>query len=392
VPALRVLAGGAVVTAQAPVADAEAVIEALATGPEPLALASLFVAPGCDAGAIAAAAAARLPATCVVGCTTAGEIGAEGYCENAIVAVGFARASFAVRSLVIPDLRAFDPARAVAETARMRAGLAAERPGWASEFACLLADGLSRREDQLLAALRHGLEAMPLFGGSAGDGLDFRRTLVLAEGRAHENAAVLTLMRSRCPVRVFKFDHLRPTGVKMVVTEAEPESRLVREINAEPAAVEYARLVGVAPGDLGPRVFAAHPVVVCVGGQHHVRAIQRAEPNGDLRFFSAIDEGLVLTLAEPADIVGHMEAALRALGAPVAPAAILGCDCILRRLEVENSQSMRAMSAVLAAGKVVGFNTYGEQFNSVHVNQTFTGVAIYPPGEAGPLAAPAPGR
>jgi hypothetical protein len=28
---------------------------------------------------------------------------------------------------------------------------------------------------------------------------------------------------------------------------------------------------------------------------------------------------------------------------------------------------------------VVGFSTYGEQLNSMHVNQTMTGVAIYPP-------------
>jgi hypothetical protein len=378
-PALRVLADNAVVTAQAPVADAGAAIGALAAGPVPLSLALLFIAPEGDPSAIAAEAAARLPGVTVIGCTTAGEIGSDGYCQNSLVAVGLARASFAVRSLLIPDLRGFDPAQAVAETVRMRRELACERPDWAWDFAHVIADGLARREDQLLAALRLGLEATPLFGGSAGDGLDFRRTFVLAEGRAHENAAVLTLVRSRCPVRVFKFDHLRPTDVKMVVTEADPERRLVREINAEPAAREYARLVGVAPGDLGPRVFAAHPVVVCVGGQHHVRAIQRVEPNGDLRFFSAIDEGLVLTLAEPSDIVGHMEAALAALGQPVAPAAILGCDCILRRLEVENTQAMRAMSRVLAAHNVVGFNTYGEQFNSVHVNQTFTGVAIYPP-------------
>jgi hypothetical protein len=38
------------------------------------------------------------------------------------------------------------------------------------------------------------------------------------------------------------------------------------------------------------------------------------------------------------------------------------------------------MSRLLADHDVIGFNTYGEQFNSVHVNQTFTGVAIYPPG------------
>ena len=60
------------------------------------------------------------------------------------------------------------------------------------------------------------------------------------------------------------------------------------------------------------------------------------------------------------------------------PETIIACDCILRRLEVEQVQGLREMSRILAGNNVVGFSTYGEQFNSVHVNQTFTGVAIYP--------------
>jgi len=30
---------------------------------------------------------------------------------------------------------------------------------------------------------------------------------------------------------------------------------------------------------------------------------------------------------------------------------------------------------------VVGFSTYGEQLNAMHVNHTMTGVALYPPEE-----------
>jgi hypothetical protein len=45
---------------------------------------------------------------------------------------------------------------------------------------------------------------------------------------------------------------------------------------------------------------------------------------------------------------------------------------------------MREVSAILAGHNVVGFSTYGEQYHSVHVNQTFTGLAIYPPGDALP--------
>lgn len=343
------------------------------------ALVALFVSPEGDAPAIAAAAHAAFPDCPVVGCTTAGEISSDGYVEGEVVGLGFSADFFAARTALIPDLRALDPSEVGRTAVRLRADLAAARPDWSWEFAWLLNDGLARSEDILLSALRYGLGSAPLFGGSAGDGLDFRGTAVLMDGAAYDNAAVLSVLRSRGPVKVFKFDHFTPTGVKMVVTRADPENRVVHEINAEPAAFEYARLVGKDPGQLSPFIFAAHPVVVTVGGQHHVRAIQKVEPNGDLTFFSAIDEGLVLTLAEPSDIVGHLDSALERLAGTGRPETIIGCDCILRRLEVEERQRSREMSALLAAHNVVGFNTYGEQFNSVHVNQTFTGVAIYPP-------------
>ena len=58
------------------------------------------------------------------------------------------------------------------------------------------------------------------------------------------------------------------------------------------------------------------------------------------------------------------------------PELVLGCDCILRYLELDQRASRAAVDALLADHNVVGFATYGEQYNAMHVNQTFTGVAI----------------
>jgi len=88
---------------------------------------------------------------------------------------------------------------------------------------------------------------------------------------------------------------------------------------------------------------------------------------------------VVLTLAEPEDMVAHLDRELSALTNEQAPALILGCDCVLRRVEATQKQITGDISRVLAKHNVVGFSTYGEQVNSMHVNQTFTGVAIYPP-------------
>ncbi|MCB6177261.1 FIST C-terminal domain-containing protein [Rhodobacter sp. Har01] len=370
--------------AHAPARDPAALDRlALALGPGPFAAVLLFVSPEADRLAVQAGlAAGAFGGAPVIGCTTAGEISAEGYAEGEIVAVGLPAATFAAEVLEI-DLTHIDGQGLIGRMIRARAALADRHPVWQGEFAFLMVDGLSIREDELTAALGPGLGPVPLFGGSAGDGLRFGQTFVLSGGRFRQGAAVLAMIRTACLASVFSLDHLVPTDRRMVVTGADPARRVVHQINAEPAAREYARLLGKDPAQLTAFTFAAHPVVVRIGGRHHVRAIQRMAPNGDLVFFSAIDEGLVLTLAEPMDMADHLDAALTELSADARPSAILACDCLLRRIEAQEKQRFGAVSSVLRAHGVAGFSTYGEQWNSMHVNQTMTGVALWAP-EAGP--------
>lgn len=351
-------------------------------GEGPFALVVLFASPEANPITLPGRAAAAFPGTPIIGCTTAGEISANGYTEGEIVALGLPARHFAAQTLLVPDLRVPGGEQLIGDMVRARQRLLHARPDWQGEFAFLLVDGLSIQEDELAAALAPGLGPVPLFGGSAGDGLRFQETLVFHEGRALGNAAVVTFVRTDCPVKVFSLDHLTPTGARMVVTEADPARRIVRQINAEPAALEYARLLGKDPDQLTSFTFAAHPVVVRIGGRHHVRSIQRMLPNGDLVFFSAIDEGLVLTLAEPQDMVDHLSVELDRLAETAPPSAILACDCLLRRIEAQDRQMFGRISDILRSHRVVGFSTYGEQMGAMHVNQTMTGVAIYPPPDA----------
>ncbi len=352
-------------------------------GTDALELVILFVTPNADASRVIDAATAAFAPTQVIGCTTAGELTGNGYSEDQIVAVGLPASHFRVKTLPVPDLGTFVAQDLIDEMIRNRNAMKDIAPDWPHEFTFLMIDGLSTREDALTSELAVGLGPVPLFGGSAGDGTRFGHTYVLHDGRAWENAAILTQIRTRCPVRVFNLDHLVPSTQRMVVTDADPARRIVREINAEPAAREYARILGKDPEQLTTFTFAAHPVVVQIGGKHHVRAIQRVAENGDLVFFSAIDEGLVLTLAEPQNMVSHLEREIQALSQGGPPDTILGCDCILRRLEAQEKQMTGALSKILAKNRVIGFSTYGEQMNSIHVNQTLTGIAIYPPEHDG---------
>ncbi|MCV6585636.1 MAG: FIST C-terminal domain-containing protein [Marinibacterium sp.] len=347
--------------------------------PDDLALVMLFVSPAADARQVAADAMRAFGPVPVVGCTTAGELTPQGYTDGAIVAIGFPASHFDTRILPVPDLDAYDSRALIDQVIRNRHAMEAAQPDWPSDFTFLMIDGLSIKEDALTADLAPSLGPVPLFGGSAGDGEEFGQAFVIFDGAAHSNAAVLVQVHTRCPIQVFNTDHFTPTQTRMVVTGADPAQRLVSEINAEPAAREYARLLGKDPENLSTFTFAAHPVVVRIGGQHHVRSIQSVADNGDLVFFSAIDEGVVLSLAEPMDMARHLRRELGALGTDGDPDMILACDCMLRRIEAQAKQTSHELSRIMAEHRVVGFCTYGEQVNSTHVNQTLTGVAIYPP-------------
>lgn len=356
---------------------------AQALGPGPFAQVLLFASPGADLHHLATQAATQFPQAIICGCTTAGEITAQGYAEGQLVGFALPRAGFEVEALVIEGLDRLDTRALIADLLRLRQSLARRAFERRHEFAILLVDGLSGQEDALVAALSGGLGPVPIIGGSAGDGASFGRTLIHARGQVYENAAVLSLVRSDCQVRLFSLDHLRPTGARMVVTRADPARRSVARINDEPAAAEYARLLGLQTDQLSSFVFAAHPVLVRAGGRHHVRAIQRVGQGDQLEFFAAIDEGLVLTIAEPDDIVAHLDRELAQLATTGAPSAILGFDCIFRRIEAEGRQRQHELSAILARHRVTGFSTYGEQIGAMHVNQTMTGVAFYPPDDRG---------
>ncbi|WP_315901597.1 FIST N-terminal domain-containing protein [Salipiger bermudensis] len=346
-------------------------------GGGPFELVCLFASPEADFIALNDAAIGAFGGADVFACTTAGEIGRAGYEEGQIIAIGFPSDLFAVDALAIDGLDALDDSQVIDQLMQRRMALNVDAPEKPYEFAFLMVDGLSLQEENVATILASAMGQMPLFGGSTGDGTDFGATWLSYNGKIRSNAALLALVRSRCPVKVFSIDHLVPTTTRMVVTRAAPDHRTVQEINAEPAAQEYARLLGMRPEQLDTFTFATHPVVVRLGDSHHVRSIQKVGEQGELVFFSAINEGMVLTLAERQDMASHLDQALDALSAKGAPQQILGCDCLLRRLEAGQFQETRAVSDVLTRHNVVGFNTYGEQFGALHVNQTLTGVAFY---------------
>ncbi len=344
-----------------------------------LSLVLLFSSPTHALNALARKLDKAFPGVPVIGCTTAGEITPTGYAHDTIAGVSLAAPDFHAAARGVPDIRGFSVADGRQLVQECLRDLETKAPGWPVEkmFAMLLIDGLDACEESVVSAVHRELGPIPLFGGSAGDELSFTTTKVLWDGAFRQHSAVLVLVATDRPFHVFKTEHFGSSGEKMVVTAADPVRRVVTEINAEPAAEEYARMVGVSIDGLTPMIFANHPVVVRVGNVPYVRSIQKVNPDGSLTFFCAIDEGIVLTVATATDIEEDLARLFKNIEKYVAqPEAVIGCDCILRNLELRKKGAVERASKLMAEHNVIGFNTYGEQYHAMHVNQTFTGVAI----------------
>ena len=167
------------------------------------------------------------------------------------------------------------------------------------------------------------------------------------------------------------------SGVGIEVSMEDDQVVVVSPFDGSPAAAYYADLIGSTESSLSPEDFAYHPVGVVIDSNSYVRSIQKANPDGTLTFYCAIDEGLVLRTAYEEDLVANLEqafAAIRGLIGP--PQLVIAFDCILRKLAIQRGGYHDTVESLLHENRVVGFNSYGEQYRGVHVNQTLTGIAI----------------
>ncbi len=309
-------------------------------------------------------------------CSTAGELTPDGLVEGQIVILLFPADKFtlAAKSLATLQTGGMDT---VVEQVRLFKNDFLRTATDGSTFGLCLLDGASFMEEAITAAIHWGLEEVPLLGGSAGDNLNFERTTLILNGEIIVGGAIFVLVNSNLPLEIFKTDNFIPSNEKLVVTRSDPDRRIVHEFNAAPAAIAYAEIIGADPRSLTPQSFASHPLIMRVGGEYYCRSIQKVNEDHSLSFFCAVDDGIVLTVAEQTGMARSTHKVLSEISTRLGGLDfVLGFDCVLRRIDARNRQVTQTMSAIYREHHVLGFNTYGEQYRSMHLNQTLTGVAF----------------
>ncbi|MBL4635415.1 MAG: FIST C-terminal domain-containing protein [Kofleriaceae bacterium] len=362
------------VSTTVPVAAAEELSKALAQ--ENMAGVIFFCSADYDPDALAEALESHFDCP-VVGCTAAGEIGST-YQTGGVVGMSFSSEMFRVHPVLIESLSTFDATRARDLATNLEEGLEFSSCLDPSEmFGVLLIDGLSGMEEPVVANLFPAIQRVPLIGGSAGDSMNFAETRVYSDGKFRTGVALLLLVETKLEFQTFKLQHFEPSDIDMVITSADPETRTVYEIDGGPAAEEYAELLGLELDALVPQVFSKYPVMLQIGEEWYVRSIQKVNEDGSLTFFCAIEEGLPLTVAKGVGFVETLSAKVEELKSEFKRIdCTLGFDCTLRRLEMLESGHQKPVENLLKELNFIGFSTFGEQFNAIHINHTLSGVIL----------------
>jgi hypothetical protein len=343
----------------------------------------LFITTGYDLGRLGKLLA-KASRRHVIGAVTGCAIGPGGFLRHGITGFCLPAPRFMAVDALIEDVTHFGLPEARKVAASLRAKLKRVHPSAPNaQFALVLIDSGARCEERLMAALGMEFAGLPIVGGSAGD-VYFNLAAnppgskrLLYKGRAVRNAAVFILVASQSPVMALTHNHYRASTRKIVITQADPDRRLVREINGRPALAEFSAACGFRKPPSTVAQYASHPLMIRVGGQYFARGVQRLLDDGSIEFACAIEAGVVAAIGTPDNMVDRLEGmfadVVRTVGRPD---LVIGFECAARTVCMEQGGMTAAVTKAFELNHVVGFSAIGEQFNTAHVNNSFTALAV----------------
>jgi hypothetical protein len=364
--------------------DAAAVAAAIAAGRGDSVLTVVFAAGSHDLETLgrnlAAAGVSR-----VVGASTGRAIGATGFRAGGVAGFHLPAGRFAAADIVMENVAKIGIPELRASVHQLRLELA-RGPGGAlpHRFALLLVDAEARSEERLAAVLGMELNGVPLIGGSAGDDMYFNpfgppsaSAPLLHTTPVRHGAAILCLIASGSPVMARCHNHYLHSDKKFVITDAEPARRLVREIDGRSALEVYAAACGLRKSTRTILDFSPYPLMIRIGGHYYPRGLQRIHPDGALEFACALEPGLVVALGKPGDMITSLDELFGTMRAQIGvPELVIAVECAARTAYMEREGLTRGIEGLLKANTVIGFASLGEQFNTIHANNSFTCLGV----------------
>lgn len=304
----------------------------------------------------------------LIGCSTAGEITAEGPAKRSAVVVTVQSDRMTATTGLGERL----------DTAPRQAGEDAARPAARAKppdphLFLMFPDGVSGNVAEAIRGVQSVLGlSFPIVGAAAGDDLSFRRTVQYHHGTAHTDSAVGALLSGPIAVGFGARHGWRPLGKPRLVTRAM--ANVVHELDGQSAVNLYEEYFGQGAEALRRESLARMTIIYPLGmpipdeEEYMLRNVLRITPQGNLVYAGEVPEGSAVRL-----MMGSKDHALAAARV-AAERAMMGLGAKRPRLALVFSSASRARLFGRAAGAeirciqevvglkvpVAGFYGYGE--------------------------------
>lgn len=337
-----------------------------------------FASSAYDPTEIAGPLTQRFPSAAVIGCSTAGEFTDAHTGTGGISAVALPQGILTKATAALGDLSTDVAAGTdtAVRTIEDRLGQRLRDLNPDHHLGFVLIDGMHGAEELVNERLGNAAPLLNTVGGSAGDDLTFDHTWVAVGDQISRCGVAVMVCAVDVPFRIVKTCSFTPApGKPLQITKADAPNRTVLEFDGRPAATAYAQAVGVDVDQLDASVWMEHPVGLMIDDQPWIRSPQAITPDGGIKFYAQILDGMTVHVMNPGDLVTQTADAITTARHELDghSSGAVWFNCILRRLELDandlNDQFLTALGQTPAAG----FHTYGETWLG-HVNQTLTGV------------------
>jgi hypothetical protein len=322
-----------------------------------------FGASGLDPESVAVRELAeRFPTSHILGCSTAGEILGASVLDGSLVVAVTRFASARLHST-------FAPVASAADSRAAGQALGAELAGDDLRGVLVFADGVQVNGSELVRGISEELPCgIPITGGLAGDGRDFRKTWVIGGGPMRGGAAAVGLYGN-----ALRFGHGSKGGWDIFGPErlvTRSQGHVLHELDGRPALALYKEYLGHRASGL-PATALLFPLALRShgGGPQIVRTVTGVdEDRQSMTFAGDIPQGSIAQLMKANFdrlIDGAGDAALQtaAQWEPEAPVLAIAISCVGRRMVLGErcEEELEAVQEVLpAATQMIGFYSYGE--------------------------------
>jgi hypothetical protein len=299
----------------------------------------------------------------VVICSTSGEYGIEGYKNGVISGFEYDLADGDIIEILYPPVKSINTLKEKYNKIRNNS----------NSFALLLCDGLTGMEESIVTNFYFVEDNFKIIGGSAGDDLKFKETLIFIGSKRVHSAVIFFNLKKR--VHIIKENIYLPTGNRLLVTEADVMKRTVKTFNNNPASTEYAKYLNVPESNLS-NYFMNNPLGKIYKDEIFIASPMKVNPDKSITFYCQLMPNTFVEVLEATDPIEQLKKTLSTL--PFKPSFTLAINCILRSLKFQQENLWKDFDKELLkfCSNTTGFISYGEQFYKTHANQTMVMLII----------------